>query len=59
MDDKQNSTDFPRKVLSMYGFLITDLCVDARHWIGLNDISEEGNFFWVATSMVSKTHLST
>ncbi|XP_052716324.1 neurogenic locus notch homolog protein 2-like isoform X2 [Crassostrea angulata] len=28
-----------------------NLCVDARHWIGLNDISEEGNFFWVATSM--------
>lgn len=57
MDDEQNSTDFPRKSLSLlHDFLITDLCVDAPYWIGLNDISNEGNFVWVATSMVSDSY---
>lgn len=41
----------------MYGFLIIDFCVDVCYWIGLNDILEEGNFFWVVMLMVSKFYL--
>uniref|UniRef100_K1R064 Brevican core protein n=1 Tax=Magallana gigas TaxID=29159 RepID=K1R064_MAGGI len=32
---------------------IENLCPDGIYWIGLNDISNEGTFLWVATSTMN------